>query len=59
MTRKYLRVIAGAIANIGDETARYAAALALADELRYHNSRFDRCRFLLACKAVDVDDPRR
>lgn len=59
MTRKYLRVIAGAIAGIADDCARYAAALALADELRHYNPRFDRCRFLLACKAVDVDDPRR
>ncbi len=59
MTRKYLRVVASAIASIADECARYAAALALADELRHHNPRFDRCRFLIACHAVDADDPRR
>lgn len=59
MARKYLRVIASAVATIADDCARYAAALALADELRHYNPRFDRGRFLLACKAVDVDDARR
>ena len=59
MTRKYLRVVASAVATIGDETARYLAASALADELRHHNPLFDRFRFFRACKAVDVDDARR
>ena len=59
MTRKYLRVVASAIASIADDCARYAAALALADELRHHNPLFDRFRFLRACNAVDVDDARR
>ncbi len=58
MPRKHLRAIAYAIATIADETARYLAAIALAEELKNHNPRFDRARFLIACRAVDTDDAR-
>ncbi len=59
MFRKQLCIIASAIARIADDSARYAAALALADELQRHNPRFDNARFMLACRAVDSDDARR
>lgn len=59
MSRKHFQAIADSISEITDETARYAAAQALADCLRSFNSRFDRFRFLRACNAVDTDDARR
>ena len=59
MSRKHFQAIADSISDIGDETARYVAAQALADVLGRFNSRFDRFRFLRACNAVDTDDARR
>ena len=53
MSRKHFQAIADSISDISDDTARYAAAQALADVLGRFNGRFDRFRFLRACKTVE------
>lgn len=49
MTRKHFVALADEIANISDDTARLAAARAVARACAKFNPDFDRGRFLKAC----------
>ena len=51
MTRRHFQALADAIAEIEDETTRRVAACAIARVCRSFNPRFDRERFMAACKA--------
>lgn len=51
MTKKHFIALAREIAEIRDDTARRAAANAVAEACRTQSYKFDRERFLTACRA--------
>lgn len=52
MTRKDFELIARVVSEMWDTTERQSIARAFAKELAHTNARFDRDRFLRACKAT-------
>lgn len=52
MTRKHFQALADEIANISDDTARLAAARAVARACAKFNPAFDMARFFAACNVV-------
>lgn len=52
MTRQHFKALADEIANISDDTARLAAACAVARVCAKFNSNFNRDRFFAACNVA-------
>lgn len=53
MTKRHFQALADEIANISDDTARLAAARAVARACARFNSAFDRGRFFRACNVPE------
>jgi hypothetical protein len=56
MTKQHFQAFADEIASIAIITERNAAALAVANVAQRFNPRFDRARFLTACRYVDLTE---
>ena len=53
MTRKDFELIAAAVANITQRSDRWLVANMLANSFEKENSRFDRDRFIAACRPTE------
>ena len=53
MTRKHFEMVAAAVANITMRSDRWLIANMLANSFENDNSRFDRDRFIAACRPTD------
>jgi len=52
MTRKHFEIVAAAVANITNRPDRWLVANMLADSFEKENPRFDRDKFITACRPV-------
>ena len=53
MTRKHFEIVAAAISNIVNRPDRWLVANMLADSFEKENPRFDRDRFITACRPTE------
>ena len=60
MTRKHFKMVAAAVAKMVERSARWLITNLLADSFENDNPRFDRDRFIAACRPTEgVDELRR
>ena len=59
MTRKHFEIVAAAVANIVERADRWLIANMLADSFEKLNPRFDRDRFIAACRPTEGQDELR
>ena len=59
MTRKHFEMVAAAVANITMRSARWLVANMLANSFENDNSRFDRDKFIAACRPTEGADELR
>ena len=56
MTRKHFEIVAAAVANIVERADRWLIANMLADSFEKLNPRFNRDRFIAACRPTEGQD---
>ena len=56
MTRKHFEMVAAAVANITMRSDRWLVANMLANSFENDNSRFDRDKFIAACRPTEGAD---
>tara|TARA_B100000809_G_C14772696_1_gene399997 strand:+ start:162 stop:383 length:222 start_codon:yes stop_codon:yes gene_type:complete len=59
MTKKHFEIVAAAVANIVERADRWLIANMLADSFEKENPRFDRDRFIAACRPTEGADELR
>ena len=59
MTKKHFEIVAAAVANIVERADRWLIANMLADSFEKLNPRFDRDRFIAACRPTEGADELR
>ena len=59
MTKKHFEIVAAAVANIVERADRWLIANMLADSFEKLNPRFDRDRFIAACRPTEGQDELR
>ena len=59
MTRKHYKMVAAAVANMVERSDRWLIANLLADSFENDNPRFDRDRFIAACRPTEGADELR
>jgi hypothetical protein len=59
MTRKHFEIVAAAVANIVERSDRWLIANMLADSFEKLNPRFNRDRFIAACRPTEGQDELR
>ena len=59
MTRKHFKMVATAVANIVNRPDRWMIANVLANNFENDNSRFDRDKFIAACRPTEGADELR
>ena len=59
MTRKHFEMVAAAVANITMRSDRWLVANMLANSFENDNPRFDRDRFIAACRPTEGQDELR
>ena len=59
MTGKHFEIVAAAVANIVERADRWLIANMLADSFEKLNPRFDRDRFIAACRPTEGQDELR
>jgi len=57
MTRKHYKMVAAAVANMVERSDRWLITNLLADSFENDNPRFDRDRFIAACRPTEVGKP--
>ena len=56
MTRKHFKIVAEAVSNIVERSERWLIANMLANSFEKENPRFDRDRFIAACRPTEGAD---
>ena len=56
MTRKHYKMVAAAVANMVERSDRWLIANLLADSFENDNPRFDRDKFIAACRPTEGQD---
>ena len=59
MTRKHYKMVAAAVANMVERSDRWLITNLLADSFENDNPRFDRDRFIAACRPTEGADELR
>ena len=59
MTRKHFKIVAEAVSNIVERSERWLIANMLANSFEKENPRFDRDRFIAACRPTEGADELR
>ena len=59
MTRKHFEIVAAAVSNIVERSERWLIANMLANSFEKENPRFDRDRFIAACRPTEGADELR
>ena len=59
MTRKHYKMVAAAVANMVERSDRWLVANLLADTFENDNPRFDRDKFIAACRPTEGQDELR
>ena len=59
MTRKHYKMVAAAVANMVERSDRWLITNLLADSFENDNPRFDRDRFIAACRTTEGADELR
>ena len=59
MTKKHFEIVAAAVANIVERADRWLIANMLADSFEKLNPRFDRDKFIAACRPTEGADELR
>ena len=59
MTRKHYKMVAAAVANMVERSDRWLVANLLADTFENDNPRFDRDKFIAACRPTEGADELR
>ena len=59
MTRKHFKIVAEAVSNIVERSERWLIANMLANSFEKENPRFDRDKFIAACRPTEGADELR
>ena len=59
MTRKHYKMVAAAVANMVERSDRWLITNLLADSFENDNPRFDRDKFIAACRPTEGQDELR